>query len=270
MAEHYADFSIFLNIDNTTKIIRDLNINMSANDFYQHISKSLEFSKLPEPAFRLYYGGNMINSASTITLVDFGLHANSTVELMIPMVGGNIIGDLIDAIIQIYEFFKIIPKLLKGLIKLIVWLIQFFLWFLIDFCNPLNLATDFIGGITKITRLLFAVMSDAFFGALKFFFNMFITPIFSGFWGWDSVLSEKEKEALTNTPKQSNGDVKLYKPPHGQVSFTVILATILLPPMGLFMEFGLTSWINIVICGILTMVYYFPGLIYALILIYAS
>jgi uncharacterized membrane protein YqaE (UPF0057 family) len=190
---------------------------------------------------------------------------------------------LVSPVMAIANVFVILLKILTGLIKLIVWLIQFFLWFLIDFCNPLNLATDFIGGITKITRLLFAVMSDAFFGALKFFFNMFITPIFSGFWGWDSVLTEKEKTDIYNKEakeKQNpNGlvesschgpNVKCFRTPDGQVPFTVILATILLPPMGLFMEFGLTSWINIVICGILTMVYYFPGLIYALILIYAS
>jgi uncharacterized membrane protein YqaE (UPF0057 family) len=220
---------------------------------------------------------------------------SSSIIQIIPIVrGGSIMDDVIDNILSMLEplvspvmaianVFVILLKILTGLIKLIVWLIQFFLWFLIDFCNPLNLATDFIGGITKITRLLFAVMSDAFFGALKFFFNMFITPIFSGFWGWDSVLTEKEKTDIYNKEakeKQNpNGlvesschgpNVKCFRTPDGQVPFTVILATILLPPMGLFMEFGLTSWINIVICGILTMVYYFPGLIYALILIYAS
>jgi uncharacterized membrane protein YqaE (UPF0057 family) len=49
---------------------------------------------------------------------------------------------------------------------------------------------------------------------------------------------------------------------------SIILLTVLLPPLGLFMELGLKNWINIAFCALLTAFYYFPGLIYALIILY--
>ncbi len=52
------------------------------------------------------------------------------------------------------------------------------------------------------------------------------------------------------------------------LSLSVIILTVLLPPLGLFMELGLKNWINIALCALLTAFYYFPGLIYALIIIY--
>jgi len=52
------------------------------------------------------------------------------------------------------------------------------------------------------------------------------------------------------------------------VPTSIIISTIFLPPLGLFMELGLKGWFNILICALLTFFYYFPGLIYALIIIY--
>jgi uncharacterized membrane protein YqaE (UPF0057 family) len=225
------------------------------------------------------------------------LGCSDTIEL-IPRVVGGLGGismdDIIDSVTAAFEpivepikgiayVFVLLFKLIIGALKLLVWLIQFFLWFLVDFCNPLNLATDFVGGITKITRLLFAAGTDALFGALKYFFNMFVEPIFSGFWGWDNVLTTDDKKKIYNAAlkEQMNNTsglvqsgchgpgVKCFRTPDGYVPFSVVLATVLLPPMGVFMEFGLTNWINIVICGVLTMMYYIPGLIYALVLIYS-
>jgi uncharacterized membrane protein YqaE (UPF0057 family) len=234
--------------------------------------------------------------------IQIQLGSSDTIELVPRVVGGLDLSmdDIIDSVMSelnpivepirgIANVFILLFKIILGAFKLLVWLIQFFLWFLVDFCNPLNLATDFVGGITKITRLLFAAASDALFGALKYFFNMFLEPIFSGFWGWDNALTKEEKqkiytdalnEQMKNTGGTGDGSglvqsgchgpgVKCYRTPDGHVPFTVVLATVLLPPMGVFMEFGLTNWINIVICAILTMVYYIPGLTYALVLIYS-
>jgi uncharacterized membrane protein YqaE (UPF0057 family) len=52
------------------------------------------------------------------------------------------------------------------------------------------------------------------------------------------------------------------------IPISVIITTILMPPLGLFMEFGFKGWINIGLCALLTTFYYFPGLIYALIIIF--
>jgi len=52
------------------------------------------------------------------------------------------------------------------------------------------------------------------------------------------------------------------------ITISVIITTILMPPLGLFMELGFKGWINIGLCALLTTFYYFPGLIYALIILF--
>jgi uncharacterized membrane protein YqaE (UPF0057 family) len=78
-----------------------------------------------------------------------------------------------------------------------------------------------------------------------------------------------------NPLKQISGDgtdlgikIDLSAKSESGLPLSVILLTVLLPPLGLFMELGLKNWINIALCALLTMFYYFPGLIYALIIIY--
>jgi uncharacterized membrane protein YqaE (UPF0057 family)/tetrahydromethanopterin S-methyltransferase subunit G len=68
--------------------------------------------------------------------------------------------------------------------------------------------------------------------------------------------------------KRCGDDDKCYKTPPGQLPFSIIIMTIICPPVGIFMQFGLSFWINILVCALLTLVFYFPGLLYALILLY--
>ena len=49
-----------------------------------------------------------------------------------------------------------------------------------------------------------------------------------------------------------------------------VLLTILFPPLGVFMTFGIRGISKIIVCCILTMFFYFPGLIYALVVINTS
>ena len=45
-----------------------------------------------------------------------------------------------------------------------------------------------------------------------------------------------------------------------------MIATIICPPLGVFMSFGLSGWVKIIICSILSLIYYIPGLVYALLI----
>ena len=54
----------------------------------------------------------------------------------------------------------------------------------------------------------------------------------------------------------------------GKLPISIIITTIFLPPLGLFMELGFKGWLNIAICALLTLFFYFPGLLYALIILY--
>ena len=68
---------------------------------------------------------------------------------------------------------------------------------------------------------------------------------------------------------EQNPDMKCFPQTKGKVPLNIVVATIILPPLGLMMEFGLTYWINILLCCCLTLFFYFPGLLYALVLIYS-
>ena len=52
----------------------------------------------------------------------------------------------------------------------------------------------------------------------------------------------------------------------GAKNFVNIVAMIICPPLGVFMSFGLAGWFKILICCVLTILYYFPGLLYALLI----
>ena len=45
-----------------------------------------------------------------------------------------------------------------------------------------------------------------------------------------------------------------------------MIATIICPPLGVFMAFGLSGWLKIIVCCILSLMYYVPGLVYALLI----
>ena len=94
-------------------------------------------------------------------------------------------------------------------------------------------------------------------------------------YGLDQSELNKNSEINRKSGKKGNrkcnnkeGDAKCFSVDDDKVPFTVIIATIFMPPLGVFMRFGLSYWINIVISIGLTMIYYLPGLIYALLLIF--
>jgi uncharacterized membrane protein YqaE (UPF0057 family) len=118
-----------------------------------------------------------------------------------------------------------------------------------------------------------------FFGIIRYIVNTLFGPLFGNIWGWDQDTYNKEGNQEDNSSiKKTKGGLventcgsnerKCFRTEEGKIPFTVIIATIFMPPLGVFMEFGLSYWINIIICIMLTMFYYLPGLIYALLLIF--
>ena len=91
-----------------------------------------------------------------------------------------------------------------------------------------------------------------------------------GMWGWDmSGLTKADKNSPYFQSFDRTKGKKSYLTNTNTVPFSVILGTILCPPMGVFMDMGLSGWINIVVCGLLTLLFYLPGLCYALLIIYS-
>lgn len=180
-----------------------------------------------------------------------------------------------NGIISIADVFVAITNGLITFIKGAIWFAQLIAWFFVDFLDINLLFNDLIGGVVRLTRILVIGATDIFFGIMRYIVNTLFTPIFGGVWGWENNYSNDEETKADG----SNGDLveqqcgidgnrKCFRTKEGQVPFTIIIATIFMPPLGLFMEYGLSYWINIIICMLLTVFYYLPGLIYALLMIY--
>ena len=91
-----------------------------------------------------------------------------------------------------------------------------------------------------------------------------------GLWGWDqSSLTQSDKDSNYFKKMHKNRNRKCYLTNTNTIPFSIILGTILCPPIGVFMDMGLSGWFYILICILLTLLFYFPGLIYALLIIYS-
>ena len=178
---------------------------------------------------------------------------------------------IIFPIVAIFDFFILLFwKIPIYLIKLAIWGINFIAWFLTEVCNPHTLFSDFG---TTLKTLVFSIVF-AFFELIKSFIkkivNAFGPTVMNGFWGWDQVKDSTfdENEAAYYDPKHPHNERKCYTTRTNKIPFSILLGTVIYPPLGVFMEYGLTGWVQIMICGFLTLLFYFPGLIYALICLY--
>ena len=166
------------------------------------------------------------------------------------------------------------------LAKLLIWTYKTFVFITFIIINPVALINDFTGTLIKLTRLFFYSLIEIILSVMKYFINNFIGPSIGSFWGWDQAEGrDVENDVFTfdqfqDTPSedQSGGDEsnkKCFEQDNNKLPISILIATIILPPLGLMMEFGLSYWINILLCCCLTLFYYFPGLIYALALLYS-
>ena len=164
---------------------------------------------------------------------------------------------------------KIIIKFIFWLTKFTIWFIAFIIWFLFDLLNPIALFNDFYTSIMIIVVSLCKLPFDILYKL--FSMSMIaISSMIQGFWGWDqSSLTKNDKNSNYFKSFDRTKGSKCYLSNSNTVPFSIILGTILCPPMGVFMDMGLSGWINILICCLLTLAYYIPGLVYALLIIYS-
>ena len=139
-------------------------------------------------------------------------------------------------------------------------------WLFTEALNPIAILNDAVAGVFDVLRIIALSFLDAITGIFRYFINLVFEPIVSSFWGYTP--KESEKDPKDKKKKNCAPDQRCYEQPVSKVAFPVLISTIILPPMGLFMELGLKGWMNLLICAILTLFYYFPGLIYALIILY--
>ena len=195
-----------------------------------------------------------------------------------------IFNPIIKPLIAIANAFLMLIKAIAYVIMLFYWFLKFLGWIFTEVLP--SIPTDIFG----LVRFLAAMLIDAVVGTFMYYFRKLFnsagsTVIGAALTGWDNNPDETPQQANENASKFEDSKKKIgedtntgnqqecegrkcYRTEAGTVPWTVILATVLFPPAGVFMELGLTGWLQILVCLLLTFMFYFPGLIYALILLY--
>ncbi len=261
MVERYL---LVKNFRCVTRMI-DLN-NVSSSQLYNTIIRTIceydkDMVKYYNNSVYLSYNGKTI-TRDTISKDLFADRINH-IEWFTRVKGG-FIKDIINFVVGLARMFLFIPKFLIWLGGLVVWIIR--TTFFIAVTAIRYLTNDGITGLVKFLTLevIMAPITLVMTG-IRTFLNWIGRNTVQALWGADNVPDPDEpSDKLVN----SCSGQKCYKTAEGAIPFSVIIATILCPPVGVFMEYGLTGWFNVLITALLTLVFYFPGLIYALILLY--
>jgi len=160
-------------------------------------------------------------------------------------------------------------KFIQWLGLFIFWLLKFIAWLFTDLLNPVHFFNDFFNTLMILVISICKLPFDIVLSLMALSINT-VGGWMQGFWGWDqSSLTKRDQDS--NYFKKINRvkGKKCYLTNTNTVPFSIILGTILCPPIGVFMDMGLTGWLNIIICILLTLLFYIPGLCYALLIIYS-
>ena len=209
---------------------------------------------------------NIYNETFTNSSNKYDINSNLiNVEVVHKLKGGFII-DLLRALIAIVKFLIIIPKIIIWFASLIIWSIKTMIYFL-----SLTFKVLSRDGITGLIYFLTVEICLAPIRVIFIIFKNIVNYIGKHIFGIAFGVDNRPPDNPNDQSDHFKGKCsnrKCYAAPDGTIPFTVIISTILCPPVGVFMEYGLTGWFQIMICALLTLMFYFPGLIYALILLY--
>ena len=163
---------------------------------------------------------------------------------------------------ELTEIFSGITKIAQAFVKLgeLIFILLGFIPKMIeaamDIFNPTKLMNDIIGGTIAamslvVSRVIDLVNPRTYFGTDPKADPGDVEDIFG-------KKPEKGKDGKYINPMKSKG--KKCLPP----TLARMVLLILCPPFALFLHLGLSGWISIILCSLLTIYgMYFPGLIYA-------
>ena len=265
---YITDILDIINIKNITTI-NELVIYLQNNE----ININDKYLSLFKNYFILYNNKIISNDTKLYTLFNDNEPKNEnekfySFELIEKQNGGGIISSFM-SIIKIGEFFMQLGKLIVWLLKFLLWFVRFLIWFFIDFLNPVNFINDFYHSIMLITLTICRIPFELIVASFKICINI-VGGWMQGFWGWDmSSLTKADKNSLYFKSFNRKAGQKIYYTQQNTIPFSIIIGTILCPPMGVFMDLGTSGWLNIIVCCLLTLLFYLPGLCYALLIIYS-
>ncbi len=166
-------------------------------------------------------------------------------------------------------FFSFLDPILEPIINIVKGFLMLFefIFFLVvnipvlietamDIFNPTKLMNDIIGGTVGAISLVVKRIGDL------------INP--RTYFGSDPNIDPGKKEDIFGAKPEKGPDGKYINPTKSKgrkclpPTMARMVLLMLCPPFALFLHLGLSGWVSIIICSLLT-VYglYFPGLIYA-------
>mgnify|MGYP006100103859 CR=1 FL=1 len=211
----------------------------------------------------------------------------------------ELIGIMVDAMITFFinfvDLFMSLFAVLEWIIKIPGWAIEGFIYLIAIFFDLLIIVTTWwnpvtlIKGVIKLILALAKIILAFIFDTVKHLIRLLVSGIMdrfkSGLWGvphgpeqhqdhdrvmWgDAEMPIDESDFKYGDHHHDHNDMTYqYKPMRcykeiGANGFINIVATIICPPLGVFMAYGIAGWFKLLVCSALTLLYYFPGLFYA-------
>jgi uncharacterized membrane protein YqaE (UPF0057 family) len=276
--------TIFLNFDDKlyVKKIPTDTLRNSSLTIKELFTTSLEPSKLIDFNYNLDNNSYFFLKDGHLILENSRLdsHHSCYISCHSRLRGGDILDDILKVVFFPFEIifkpigaigntFVFLLQFVTWLGRFIVWTIYFVIWLFMDLLNPLSFASDFFKSIMIILIAICRIPLDVIMSVAGIIVNT-IGGWMQGFWGWDqSSLTRNDRKSRYFRNIQKGSGKKCYLSNTNTVPISIIVGTILCPPLGVFMDMGVTGWLNILICCLLTLLFYLPGLCYALLIIYS-
>lgn len=209
----------------------------------------------------------------------------------------ELIGIMVDAMISFFmnfvDLFMALVSVIEWVIKVPGWAVEGFMYLLAVFVDLIVIIftwwhpVTLIKGVIKLILALAKIILVFVYDTIKHLVRLLVSSIMdrfkSGLWGvphgpdqhqehkmWgDAEMPIDESEFVYGDHHHDDHAATFnYKPMRcykeiGANGFINIVATIICPPLGVFMAYGIAGWFKLLVCSALTLLYYFPGLFYA-------
>ena len=207
---------------------------------------------------------------------------------------------LVDILLSLVDILawliNVVPWIIMGSYFVVI-LILDLLTLMILWLNPITAIKGIVKMMFFILKIVIVFFIDIIKNFISFFLEKILTNIRGGLWGiphgpeqhvihrksrmnsdYDMAITRMELGLYGHHHEHEGKDeelfykeAKIYKPMRcykglGANGYINLIAMIVCPPLGVFMSYGLKGIVKILLCAGLTLFYYFPGLIYGLLI----
>ena len=184
--------------------------------------------------------------------------------------------DIMMVIADVFMALALLPFIILDLIMIaITWL------------NPISMIKGVVSAIFTVSKILFLMLFDVVVHILRLITSKIFGFLAGGLWGIphgpeqhrthheiETGVADQFGDHHHHTTNGGHPDSRtdsLYRPMRcyksvGSEGWINMFATIICPPLGVFMAFGFNGFLKIITCCILSLLYYVPGLVYALLI----